>query len=33
MEPIDWKYSSAKNYIDDDRILKIDNNGIGLGFL
>ncbi|MEJ1222923.1 REP-associated tyrosine transposase [Sediminicola sp. 1XM1-17] len=32
-DPIAWKYSSARNYVDDDTILKIDNDGIDLGFL
>ena len=31
--PIDWKYSSARNYADDDTILKIDNDGMHLGML
>lgn len=31
--PIDWKYSSAKNYAEDETILKIDNEGINLGML
>ena len=32
-DPIEWKYSSARNYVDDDTVLKIDNDGIDLGFL
>lgn len=31
--PIDWKYSSARNYAEDETILKIDNEGIVLGML
>jgi REP element-mobilizing transposase RayT len=31
--PIDWKYSSARNYAEDETILKIDNEGINLGML
>ena len=31
--PIDWKYSSAKNYAKDDTILKIANEGMHLGTL
>lgn len=30
---IDWKYSSARNYEDDDSVLKIDNDGIHLATL
>jgi hypothetical protein len=25
--PIDWKYSSARNYVDDNTVLEIDNIG------
>jgi hypothetical protein len=32
-DPIDWKYSSARNYAEDESILKIDNEGIILGML
>lgn len=32
-DPVEWKYSSARNYVDDHTILKIDNDGIDLGFL
>jgi len=31
--PVDWKYSSARNYAEDDTILKIDNEGIHLGMM
>ncbi|MDX1365752.1 MAG: transposase [Arenibacter latericius] len=31
--PVDWKYSSARNYANDDTVLKIDNEGIILGLL
>ena len=31
--PIDWKYSSAINYADDETILKIDNEGMNLGIM
>jgi len=31
--PIDWKYSSARNYADDETILKIDNQGLHLGMM
>lgn len=30
-DPIDWKYSSARNYAEDETILKIDNEGMHLG--
>jgi len=30
---IDWKYSSARNYTEDETVLKIDNEGIILGML
>ena len=30
-EPIDWKYSSARNYQDDHTILKIDSDGCLFG--
>ncbi len=29
--PIDWKYSSARNYQDDHTVLEIDNDGYLLG--
>ena len=32
-DPVDWKYSSARNYADDDTIMKIDNQGMHLGML
>lgn len=32
-DSIDWKYSSARNYAEDETILKIDNEGIILGML
>lgn len=32
-DPIDWKYSSARNYAEDDTILKIDNQGMHLGMM
>ncbi|ALM07811.1 transposase [Sediminicola sp. YIK13] len=32
-DPVEWKYSSARNFVDDHTILKIDNDGIDLGFL
>mgnify|MGYP003151719482 FL=1 len=31
--PVDWKYSSARNYADDYSILKIDNEGFHLGMM
>ncbi len=31
--PIDWKYSSARNYAEDDTVLKIDNEGMHLGMM
>ncbi len=30
-DPIDWKYSSARNYQDDHTVLEIDNDGYLLG--
>ncbi|WP_281987640.1 REP-associated tyrosine transposase [Aquimarina aggregata] len=30
-DPVDWKYSSARNYQDDHTILKIDSDGYLLG--
>ena len=30
-DPIDWKYSSARNYQNDHTILKIDSDGFLLG--
>ncbi|MFS4469617.1 REP-associated tyrosine transposase [Maribacter sp. 2210JD10-5] len=32
-DPVDWKYSSARNYADDDTILKIDNEGMHSGMM
>jgi REP element-mobilizing transposase RayT len=32
-EPTAWKYSSARNYNEDETVLKIDNEGILLGML
>ncbi|WP_209401680.1 transposase [Pseudozobellia sp. WGM2] len=32
-DPIDWKYGSARNYADDETVIKIDNQGIILGML
>ena len=32
-DPIDWKYSSARNYADDETVLKIDNKGMHLGLM
>ncbi len=31
--PVDWKYSSARNYAEDDTVLKIDNEGMHLGMM
>ncbi len=31
VDPVDWKYSSARNYQDDHTILEIDNDGYLLG--
>ena len=31
--PIDWKYSSARNYAEDETVLKIDNEGMHLGMM
>ncbi|QFZ53919.1 transposase [Oceanihabitans sp. IOP_32] len=31
--PIDWKYSSARNYADDETVLKIDNKNMHLGMM
>lgn len=33
LNPVDWKYSSARNYANDDGIFKIDNEGLHLGML
>ena len=33
INPLDWKYSSARNYADDDTIMKIDNTGMHLGLM
>ncbi|WP_297694040.1 transposase [uncultured Eudoraea sp.] len=32
-DPVDWKYSSARNYSDDETVLKIDNKGMHLGMM
>lgn len=32
-DPIHWKYSSARNYADDQSIMKIDNDGMHLGMM
>ena len=32
-DPVDWKYSSARNYEDDHSVLKIDNEGLHLGMM
>ena len=32
-DPIHWKYSSARNYSDDETVLKIDNKGMHLGMM
>lgn len=32
-DPIEWKYSSARNYGDNDTVLKIDNQGMHLGMV
>ena len=32
-DAVDWKYSSARNYADDNTVLEIDNQGIHLGML
>jgi REP element-mobilizing transposase RayT len=32
-DPIHWKYSSARNYSEDDTVLKIDNEGMHLGLM
>jgi REP element-mobilizing transposase RayT len=32
-DPEDWKYSSARNYSDDETVLKIDNKGMHLGMM
>ena len=32
-DPVDWKYSSARNYAEDNSILKIDNEGLHLGMM
>lgn len=31
--PVDWKYSSARNYADDETVLKIDNQSMYLGIM
>ena len=32
-DPVHWKYSSARNYADDETIMKIDNEGLHLGMM
>lgn len=32
-DPVDWKYSSSRNYADDETVLKIDNEGMHLGLM
>ena len=32
-DPTHWKYSSARNYADDETIFKIDNEGMHLGIM
>ena len=32
-DPIDWKYSSARNYADDETVLKIDSEGMLLSLM
>jgi REP element-mobilizing transposase RayT len=32
-DPVDWKYSSAGNYADDETVMKIDNDGMHLGMM
>ncbi|TFH08268.1 MAG: transposase [Nitrosomonadales bacterium] len=32
-DPIHWKYSSARNYGNDETVLKIDNEGMHLGMM
>ena len=32
-DPVDWKYSSARNYADDETVLKIDNEGVLLNLM
>ena len=32
-DPVDWKYSSARNYADNETVLKIDNQGMHLGMM
>ena len=33
VDPIHWKYSSARNYADDETVFELDNGGIHLGML
>ncbi len=33
LDPVDWKYGSARNYADDQTVLKIDNENMHLGML
>jgi nucleoside-diphosphate-sugar epimerase len=32
-DPVDWKYSSARNYQDDQTVLEIDTNGFLYGLV
>jgi len=32
-DPTHWKYSSVRNYADDETVLKIDNEGTHLGMM
>ncbi|MBO0590853.1 hypothetical protein I2486_05475 [Cellulophaga sp. E16_2] len=32
-DPVDKKYSSARNYADNETVLKIDNQGMHLGMM
>jgi len=32
-DPVDWKYSSARNYAEDQTIFKIDVDNMNLGML
>lgn len=31
--PVDWKYSSTRNYAEDNTVLKIDNEDMHLGMM
>ena len=33
IDPIDWKYSSARNYADDHTVLQIDSDGVNLSLM